>query len=60
MIVKNKAYHPNTLVKSNKKRNLKYPGVMAIVMYLFLLTATIELLLAYFLLIAFRDVIPAL
>ena len=60
MNVKNKTYHPSGLAKSNKKLNLKYPGVMAIVMCSFLMTAIIELLLAYFLLMTFQDGIPAL
>lgn len=37
------------LTESNKKLKLKYPGVMAIVMYSFILTAIIELFLAYLL-----------
>lgn len=49
MIVKNKTYNLTGLAKPNGKLKLKYPGVMAIVMYSFILAAIIELLLAYFL-----------
>lgn len=47
MIVKNKICNLIALATSKKKLKWQYPGVMAIVMYSFLLTAMIELLLAY-------------
>lgn len=47
--MKNKNHFSTGLAKSNGKLKFKYPGIMAIVMYSFILAAMIELLLAYFL-----------
>lgn len=47
--MKNKIHNPIALGEYNKKLNLKYPGVMTIIIYSFLVIAMIELFLAYFL-----------